>query len=411
MRKFFIASKLKKPRDSKPSFFRVFVLGGLFIFALLCGLILEVGILCKAVFSLAIYVVGIYFSLALFRAMASVGKSFKLSDFIRIGIYDRVSKSVYLLLSLGVYLLCVVGLNKIDSTKNASEYEYVVKTFVGAKVPVQDDFDMLALRLKEGAKANCLNLNKVSSPQVLGADIEALIDNKAISIKSKFEGELEGNFIKAYIDESSMIWSLKASLGDEFEYESKLGKFNLKIVGALNPSVFQGSFIIDDVDFRKLWGADSAYNIFLARPKNGAGAVELSKVFSEYLADVNTAKSILDKFDSLQNAYLKIFYQLGILGLILGVFGTLIAIRNRLLNERKHLEMLEILGLRASLVSYAISMQYLLINLGATALGILASLPLIRIEENYLKAFLVFFIIMAFNLAIYPMLRSFLMKK
>lgn len=392
-----------RARNYKNSY--LVALGIFFVALLFFALFADLSLMIKSIISLILYIWGVYLSLMIFRNFGTWKKWNKFS-FLRVGISNTLSKSVYLILSLGVYLLCVVGLNEIDSTKNISEYNYVVKTVLGTKVPEDKGFDFLSLRLKEGALANCLNLNKVEQAQVFGADINALIDAKVISLNDRYEGEIAEDVVEMYVDKSSMIWSLKASLGDEFEYETQNAKVKLKIVGALNPSIFQGSFIIADDDFVKMWSAIDAYNLFLARSKNGAGEVDLAKIFSKYLPSVDSAKSILNRFDALQNAYLKIFYQLGVLGLVLGVLGTLIATRSRLLKDAKLLSALHILGLRRGQVSSLITSEYMLLNVSASLVAILASLPIIKLSDNYLKALVIFLIILLLNFLVYPIVKG-----
>ena len=64
------------------------------------------------------------------------------------------------------------------------------------------------------------------------------------------EAAIADDMIPAVVDQSVMTWGLHKSIGDNLTYTDERGQeFNLKLIGSLENSVFQGSVLISEENF------------------------------------------------------------------------------------------------------------------------------------------------------------------
>ena len=108
--------------------------------------------------------------------------------------------------------------------------------------------DVLPLRVGTGDEANCFNLNTVTRPRLLATDAAALAQRGAFSIKQVIPGCEKswsalrgGEVMRAFVDESTLLWVLKRKLGERVIYQDEWGRdYPVEIAGTLADSVFQG---------------------------------------------------------------------------------------------------------------------------------------------------------------------------
>lgn len=261
---------------------------------------------------------------------------------------DR-TMSLVIILSSSVFLIFTVGLNRL-SVENKSllngtgGFDYFVKTAVPVKnnslknIPAKK----VLFRFYEASSADCFNLNQVVKPGVLGANsvdfdnlkyFHFVDENAGWKILDKtYTDEL---IIPVVADASSIEWIMKKKIGDILYYPGIGGKvWKLKLEAGLKNSLFQGHIIVSEKNFMKMFPGINGSRIILLKNENINDKSEFEEL-SEYGADIQTATERIGKFNTLQNTYLMIFMQLGILSLFLGLIGIIIIIIRNIF-ERKN---------------------------------------------------------------------------
>jgi ABC-type antimicrobial peptide transport system permease subunit len=252
--------------------------------------------------------------------------------------------------------------------------------------------DILPFRVGTGDDASCFNLNSVARPRLLATDTAALERRGSFTIKSTAPGIepswkslREGDAVRAFIDETTLLWVLKKKPGDRIDYTDEQGNtFPLEIAGTLDGSVFQGSFIVDEQRFLERYPSTGGYQLFLADAPGDPTATRglLQKALTDLGATVTSTSDRLAAFHSVENTYISIFNVLGGLGVILGAAGLgLVTARN--LAERRHeFTRLHQLGIPRGIIRSLVvreTRQFILwavgIGLAAAVVSILPALP------------------------------------
>ena len=290
---------------------------------------------------------------------------------------------------------------------------------------------IVSLRVHDGDDASCLNLNRAQTPRLLGIKPEELqarnaftfvktapteaghpighpVGNPWLLLNSK-ENEnvvysaksnarlpdvsgqvrLSGKpvlTVPAIGDEATIIWALGKSVGDSLPYADERGNtFNIRLVGMVANSIFQGGLLISEEEFVARFPSESGYRMFLidAPSKNAA---EVSKTLTRAMQDVGleitpTAQRLAD-FNTVQNTYLSIFQLLGGLALLLGSVGLGIVVLRNVMERRNELALLRAVGFeKRSLRWLVLSEHWLLLFLGISCgvvAGLVAVLPALR---------------------------------
>ena len=224
-------------------------------------------------------------------------------------------------------------------------------------VQLPDSVKTWALRLKPGQDASCNNLYQSTQPQVLG--VPQTLMTRLDDRENRFEwagtlaglnvGEenpwrqLEGGDdrsagdpIPVIIDKNTANYSLKIfALGTHYEVEFDSGeKVTFEVVGFLSNTLLQGSLIIGEEDFRRVFPTVAGSRFFLIdagddKAENAAAIESLEKGLGDYGFDAQRSDVVLERFMAVQNTYLSTFQTLGGLGLLLGTFGmAILQIRN-----------------------------------------------------------------------------------
>lgn len=243
--------------------------------------------------------------------------------------------------------------------------------------------DILPFRVGTGDDASCFNLNSVTRPRLLATDTAALEQRAAFTIKSTAPGIApswkalrEGNTLRAFIDETTLLWVLKKKPGDRIHYTDEQGNtFAVEIAGTLDGSVFQGSFIVDEPRFLERYPSTGGYQLFLADTPGIPAATRgiLQKSLTDFGATVTSTSDRLAAFHSVENTYISIFNVLGGLGVILGAAGLgLVTARN--LSERRHeFARLHQMGVSRKIIRSLIVRETRQFILWAVGIGLLAA--------------------------------------
>jgi len=301
----------------------------------------------------------------------------------------------YWALALGVFTVFAVGLNRPDfsqATEATSGYQY----YVDSRVPIQYDLNNPAVRQKLSLEslpdstqflsflrhtqdeASCLNLNQVSTPTVL-APLSSPLGGKIDSIIPSPRGEVGKGLL---IDEESLIWSLKKSVGDTLYYQNDRGEtVPVVIAGSYPTGIFHGNAIMSTEDFRSLWPKESGVEVLLMKSSRPDEAAEiLSTAMNEYGLNVQTVGERIRMFFEVTETYLLIFLTLGGLGLLLGIFSLMIIVRKNLTAQTATIRQYRAMGFGDRLIQNLLVRENLLVPLYAVAVGATGSI--ISISAN-----------------------------
>ena len=252
--------------------------------------------------------------------------------------------------------------------------------------------DILPFRIGAGDDASCFNLNSVTRPRLLATDTTALDQRGSFTIKSTAPGIeptwkslREGDALRAFIDETTLMWVLKKKPGDRIDYTDEQGNtFQIEIAGTLTGSVFQGSFIVDEQRYLERFPSTGGYQLFLAETSNDLTETRniLQRALTDLGATVTTTTDRLAAFNSVENTYISIFNVLGGLGVILGAAGLGIITARNLAERKNEFTQLYQFGISRKIIRSLIvreTRQFILwaigIGLLAAIISILPSLP------------------------------------
>jgi len=314
----------------------------------------------------------------------------------------------YWALALGVFTVFAVGLNRPDfsqATEATGGYQY----YVDSRVPIQYDLNNPAVRQKLSLEslpdstqflgflrhtqdeASCLNLNQVSTPTVLGCELW-MVDggwwientpNADSNNKSNLHPQSTIHYPPVlYIDEESLIWSLKKSVGDTLYYQNDRGEtVPVVIAGTYPTGIFHGNAIMSTEDFRRLWPKESGVEVLLMKSSRPDEAAEmLSTAMNEYGLNIQTVGERIQMFFEVTETYLLIFLTLGGLGLLLGIFSLMIIVRKNLTAQTATIRQYRAMGFGDRLIQNLLVRENLLVPLYAVAVGATGSV--ISISAN-----------------------------
>jgi len=309
------------------------------------------------------------------------------------------------LLAFGVFLLASVEVFRLDPHADAARKSSGTGGFAlwgESAAPVLHDLNdpqrrkrlfgdanafadvrFVQLRLLPGDDASCLNLNRARRPRLLGVDPDALAGRfafletlvpppDAANPWSILDANLPGGAVPAVGDHDTLQWSLHKGLGDEIEYTDDNGKpVKVRIAGRIKGSVFQGSLLIGEKQFRRHFPAAGGYRVFLVDAPPGE-AKAASAAFSAALEDLGMqltgAADRLGRFAEVQNTYLSIFTALGGLGLLLGSVAIGVVVLRNVLERRGELALLRAVGFSKGHLTWMVLCEHwVLLALGMAA--------------------------------------------
>jgi putative ABC transport system permease protein len=336
---------------------------------------------------------------------------------INIGIRNNARKrtrSITLigLLACGLFIVFTVGANRLNALKDAERRDSGTGGFAlygESSIPILYDLDSqkgiqfygldaiksedvkyVPFRVKEGDDASCLNLNRVSRPQLIGAMPEELATRKAFTFAGMtddvdpenpwmvLEKKLPGGTVPAVADLSVIVWGLDKAVGDVLTYRDEKGEtFQLKLVGGLANSVFQGNIIISEKTFLQKYPSISGYRILLidAPPERTEYVADsLSWAMQDQGLDLTPASARLAEFNTVQNTYLSIFLILGSFGLLLGSVGLGVVVWRNVNERRGELALLRAVGYSQKSIQTILFSEHVALLAAGILFGILAAM-------------------------------------
>jgi putative ABC transport system permease protein len=141
--------------------------------------------------------------------------------------------------------------------------------------------------------------------------------------------------------------------------------------------VLQGSLLIGEVDFKRLFPTINGYRSFLIRAPHQRVA-EVARILEDRLSDQGfdcvDAHRRLGDLLAVQNTYISTFQSLGALGLVLGTFGLAAVQLRSVFERRKELALMQAAGFRRARLGRMVLLENLLLLLCGMLLGTIASL-------------------------------------
>ena len=321
----------------------------------------------------------------------------------------------YLSLAIGVFIVFSVGLNRqdFDHASKLSQATGGYDLWCESTIPVYHNMNteegreklnltgltgeseiLQCLRYKAD-EASCLNLNKVSTPTVLGVDMKQLLNSDIGLTKNIYDTDKQGlikrlqqkndSVYPVLVDATVLQWSLVKNLGDTIYYSGKDGQqIAVQLVGTLPNTIFQGHVLMDKKVFSQIWPDISGSEIFLLKTAPEAVSqtkIMLSQAMYEYGVLVRTTGSRLAAFNTVTDTYLSIFMTLGGIGLLIGIMGFVIVIRKNLSVRQYEIEMYAQLGFSQQKTKQILYRENIMVPLYAIITGLLSAF--ISIGSNY----------------------------
>jgi ABC-type antimicrobial peptide transport system permease subunit len=168
------------------------------------------------------------------------------------------------------------------------------------------------------------------------------------------------------------MYALHASVGDDLTVPGPEGRpVRLRIVAALSDSLFQSELLISEQHFLRLFPRNDGFRFFLIDPPPGQSAAVISTLeerLSDFGLDVEGTRERLAAYHRVERTYLSTFQTLGGLGLILGTLGLGTVLLRNVIERRRELALLSVVGYRARHVRAMVMAESLLL-LGAGVIG------------------------------------------
>ncbi len=325
---------------------------------------------------------------------------------------------VVILFSLGSFLVLTTGSNRKDLFKNADSLssgtggylfysESTAPVLYNLNLPevryefgLDSDYEFVQFRKSEGDDASCLNLNKISTPTILGVDPEKLEGRFSFVTSTDFldenspwkslNRELSSRLVPAIADETVIKWSLGMKVGDTLKYLDSNGEeLNLLLIGGLAPSIFQGNVIIADKNFLKAFPENSGTKVFLIDgDRNDSTEIfrETSMGLRDFGWDIQLSAARLSEFNSVTNTYLTIFMVLGALGLLLGTIGLAVVLFRSMEDRKQEFAVLRALGFKIKKIKKYIRLEFFSLLIIGSGIGfisaVISTLPALISEHS-----------------------------
>ncbi len=255
----------------------------------------------------------------------------------------------------------------------------------------------MALRVKSGDDASCLNLYQPTQPRILGvpqslierggfawattaASTPEQVENPWLLLDESLGDAEDGTpVVPAIVDFNTAQYSLhKGAIGDRVLVTDGAGRtVQLEFVGFFQNSIFQGELLIGEKSFLRLFPEVSGYRFFLV-DVDGQPLLKVQQALEtslgDYGFDAQSSAARLEAFFAVQNTYLSTFQSLGGLGLLLGTFGLATVQLRSVLERRGELALLRAEGFRRALLARLVMIENSLLLVGGLVVGIFAAL-------------------------------------
>ena len=263
-----------------------------------------------------------------------------------------------------------------------------------------DAFDSVAVapfRVRPGDDASCLNLYEPTNPRIVAPSNAFIEQGRFAFLDSQASNEAEranpwqilhrvepDGAIPVIADANSMTYVLHRELGEEIVITQGDRSIRLRLVAALDDSIFQGELVMSEEHFLELFPEHEGYRLLLVETEPGRTAETVASIESALVDFGGSATGTADRlaqFHQVENTYLSTFQMLGGLGLLLGTIGLGAVLLRNVLERRRELALMRALGYQRRdflLMSMAESLALLVAGLlTGAASAFLATAPVI----------------------------------
>ncbi len=253
-----------------------------------------------------------------------------------------------------------------------------------------DSVTIEPFRLRPGDDASCLNLYVPKNPRIL-APRDSFIEEGRFSFQSSLasseaeranpwlllrRNEPDGA-VPVITDANSMTYVLHRKLGEEIVITVGERSIWLRLVAALEDSIFQSELLMSQENFLRLFPEQEGYPFLLGETppeQEDAVALALEEALADFGVDVRPTAQRLAEFHQVENTYLSTFQMLGGLGLLLGTLGLGAVLLRNVMERRRELALLRALGYRQAHFFVMVMAENGLILLGGLLIGIICAI-------------------------------------
>ncbi|MBN2434595.1 MAG: ABC transporter permease [Spirochaetes bacterium] len=306
-------------------------------------------------------------------------------------------RAVIVVLTISFFIVTAVSANRLvitfdpeQSSSPTGGKHFIINTNIPVpadRIPDREE-KMIPFTVFGEESANCLNLNALDTPGILGVDtklmdaedIFTLSDGDGKKLKWKTLANLrDDGAIPAAIDASVLQWGLKKNLNNTLIYRGKDGKKRRVVLTALaNDTCLQGRIYMDHKLLYSNFNSPSGAGIFLAG--TGGSAEErrlLQRLFNDWGAHVRPSTETLREFMHLQNTYLRIFQTLSTLALLLGLAGLALLIRSGNNDDSRRIILMRSLGFSQMALKHVHFIHYSRLLFISAIISLVSVLPVL----------------------------------
>ncbi|HEV3215584.1 MAG TPA: ABC transporter permease [Vicinamibacterales bacterium] len=246
-------------------------------------------------------------------------------------------------------------------------------------------------RLRPGDDTSCLNLYQPSNPRILAPTPDFVRQGRFSFQSSAAETAAEhanpwlllnrqfsDGAIPVVADANSMTYVLHLQLGEDLVLAGAADRpLRLRLVGALADSIFQGELLMSEDNFVRLFPSQEGYRFLLIDvPADRMRAVSdlLDTRLADFGIDVSPTRERLAAFHRVEYTYLSTFQTLGGLGVLLGTFGLGAVLLRNVLERRRELAVLRVVGYEPLHLCAMVVAETLLLLVAGLAIGTLSAL-------------------------------------
>ncbi len=246
-------------------------------------------------------------------------------------------------------------------------------------------------RVRPGDDASCLNLYQPRNPKIIAPAADFLRANRFVFQNSLAVTNDEKNnpwlllnrqfadgAVPVIVDANSLTYVLHLKLGDDLSLETTSGPVRLRLVASLADSIFQSELLMAEANFLRLFPEQEGYRFFLidtpAPARSGAVAAALEERLADFGFDAQATSERLASFHRVENTYLSTFQMLGGLGLVLGTLGMAAVLLRNVLERRRELALLRVVGYNSSHFGLMVIAENALLLCGGLATGTVCAL-------------------------------------
>ena len=260
----------------------------------------------------------------------------------------------------------------------------------GLEPRVLDNTTIMRFRLRPGEDGSCLNLYKPTSPRII-APARPFVDAGGFrfgATMAETDAErrnpwllLDRTFPDGAVpvigDGNSLQYVMHVGVGEDILVPGPGGTpIALRVVAALNDSVFQSELIIGEGQFTRLFPRIDGYRFFVARTPEGRDdevTTALEDGLSDFGLDVQSTAARLAAYHRVENTYLATFQALGGLGLLLGTLGLGAILLRNVLERRRELALLQAVGYEGRALGWMVVAESVALMAAGIAAGTLSA--------------------------------------